>query len=144
MSGYEADTGRHARPRTPSPREHRRPRTPPSPEQRRPAVSREPRNWEHVTEAGSTQMKNVFQKMVDPDSYWSVATAGVGTLIISCLLLLWARPFVVLQKNEDGTVEQGKICFTRLIVTSLVVTTGVVGVSIYLKWRRGQSRISLD
>lgn len=82
--------------------------------------------------------------MFDPDSYWCVATAGIGTLIVSCLLLLWTRPFVVLQKNEDGTVEQGRICFTRLIVVSLVVTAGVVGTSIYFKWHRGQSRVSLE
>ena len=103
-----------------------------------------PRQWKQMNEPGSTQIKNIFQKMIDPDSYWSVATAGIITLIISCLLLLWARPYVVLQQNEDGTVEQEKVCFTRLIVTSLVIAGTVTGVSIYLKWRRGRSMISID
>jgi hypothetical protein len=79
--------------------------------------------------------------MIDPDSYWSVATAGVATLIATCLLLLWTRPFIVLQKNEDGTVD-GHVCVTRLLVTSAVVAAGVAGVCVYLKWRRGQAKLT--
>lgn len=100
------------------------------------------RQWEQINPEGSAQLKNVFQKMIDPDSYWSVATAGVATLIATCLLLLWTRPFIVLQKNEDGTVEQGRVCVTRLLVTSAIAAAIVTSVCVYLKWRRGQAKLS--
>lgn len=137
QSGTYTRARTRTRIRTPS-NSDRRASTPPAAS----APANTARQWTQINPEGSTQLKNVFQKMIDPDSYWSVATAGVATLIATCLLLLWARPFLVLQKNEDGTVEQGRVCVTRLLVTSAVVATGVTGLCVYLKWRRGQAKLS--
>ena len=150
QSGTRAQSRAYARTRTrvrtPSDKgsrqSHERPRTPPLPWTPPPKTSAPVRQWEQINPEGSTQLKNVFQKMIDPDSYWSVATAGVATLIATCLLLLSTRPFIVLQKNEDGTVEQGRVCVTRLLVTSVIAAAIVTGVCVYLKWRRGQAKLS--
>jgi hypothetical protein len=88
------------------------------------------------------QLKTALKAMVDPDSYWSVVTAGCVTLLLSCLLLVWARPSVVLQKNPDGSVEQSRVSITRLFATAAFLTLVVVGIALYVKWRRGKPDIS--
>ena len=109
------------------------PRPPPPP----PPFSVE-RRWEKITPDVRAQLTTALKAMVDPGSYWSVATAGCATLLLSCLLLLWARPSVVLQKNTDGSVEQSRICITRLFATSAFLAAVVVGIALYIKWRRGK------
>ena len=77
--------------------------------------------------------------MVDPDSYWSVVTAGGAALVAACVLLLWIRPTFVLQKNEDGRVEHGRICMTRLFIFSALIAAAVVGITLYIKWHRSRT-----
>jgi hypothetical protein len=96
------------------------------------------RRWEKITPDVRAQLTTALKAMVDPGSYWSVVTAGCATLLLSCLLLLWARPSVVLQKNTDGSVEQSRICITRLFATSAFLAAVVVGIALYIKWRRGK------
>ena len=96
------------------------------------------RRWEKITPDVRDQLKSALKAMVDPDSYWSVVTAGCVALLLSCLLLLWARPSVVLKKNTDGSVEQTRICVTRLFATSTFLALLVVGIALYFKWRRGR------
>jgi len=100
---------------------------------------REPRErrWEKITPDVRVQLKAAFQAMINPDSYWSVVTAGAVALLCSCLLLLWARPSVVLQKNTDGSVERSQLSLTRLFATSVFLAAVVVGLALYFKWRRG-------
>ena len=78
--------------------------------------------------------------MVNPDSYWSVVTAGAAALIAACVLLLWIRPNFVLQKNEDGAIEHGRISVTRLFVFSALIAAAVVGLTLYIKWHRGRNQ----
>jgi hypothetical protein len=100
------------------------------------------RRWEKITPDVRDQLKTALKAMVDPDSYWSVVTAGCVTLLLSCLLLVWARPSVVLQKNPDGSVEQSRVSITRLFATAAFLTLVVVGIALYVKWRRGKPDIS--
>ena len=77
--------------------------------------------------------------MVDSDSYWSVATAGVVTLVVTCLVLLWAKPVIVLKTSEDGSIEQGRISVSKLFTWSALAAMLVVGVALYVKWRRNNA-----
>ena len=112
--------------------------SPSSPRQSRPVVER---RWEKITPDVRAQLKTALRAMVDPDSYWSIVSAGCVTLLMSSLLLLWARPSVVLKKNADGSVERSRICITRLFAMATFLALVVVGIALYVKWRRGNPTV---
>lgn len=95
-----------------------------------------PRQWERISPDTGGQVKRVLRTMIDRDSYWSIVTAGVLTLVATCLVLLWAKPVIVLKTAEDGSVEQGRISVAKLFTWSAFAAILVAGIAFYVKWHR--------
>lgn len=100
----------------------------------------EPREWRTVPPRTDMQWKNIWAKVTDADSYWSIATASVVGLILASIILLYTRPVLVLQKDEEGNIYgpggETKISFVKVLVSALVVAGIIGGAGVFVKSRR--------
>lgn len=104
------------------------------------------RAWRPVSVNPGMQLKDLWNKVTDPESYWSVAAAALLTLVLSCAVLVYYRPELVLQRDADGSV-QGLGGETRLSVPKLLGCAAgaavlVAAVCVAVKYYRSRPKSS--
>ena len=104
------------------------------------------RAWRPVPVNPGMQLKDLWNKITDPESYWSIAAAALLALVLSCVVLVYYRPELVLQRDADGNV-QGLGGETRLSVPKLIGCAAgaaalVAGVCLAIKFYRSRPKSS--
>ena len=89
------------------------------------------RRWHDLPPASDASWKDVFRKLTDASSAWSIVAAGVGTLVLACVVLLYARPqFLMGKPKAEG--DPPRLSLGKLIACAVALAAVVSGVAAYL------------
>jgi hypothetical protein len=104
------------------------------------------RTWRPVPVNPGMQLKDLWNKVTDPESYWSVAAAALLTLVLTCVVLVYYRPELVLQRDADGNVQglggETRLSVPRLIGCAAGAAVLVAGVCLAVKYYRSRPKSS--
>ena len=104
---------------------------PSSPSGARGADALPERKWQDLPPASDASWKDVFCKLTDASSAWSIVAAGFGTLVLACIVLLYARPqFLMGKPKAEG--DPPRLSLGKLIACALALAAVVSGVAAYL------------
>ena len=89
------------------------------------------RRWHDLPPASDASWKDVFRKLTDASSAWSIVAAGFGTLVLACIVLVYARPqFLMGKPKTEG--DPPRLSLGKLIACAVALAAVVSGVAAYL------------
>jgi hypothetical protein len=88
------------------------------------------REWRDLPAPGDASWTDVFRKLTDATSAWSVAGAAVLTLVLTCVILLSMRPQFLMSKIKDG--ETPRLSAIKLLACAVACAAVVGGIGGYL------------
>ena len=95
------------------------------------------RDWQDLPSSGDTSWKNVFGKLADATSVWSVVGATVGCFVLACLLFLYMRPPFLMAKNKEG--DPPRLSLGKLVACAFALAATVGGIDAYLLYSGRQA-----
>ena len=96
------------------------------------------RTWRRVQKQ-SFDLQEIWRKVTDADSWWSIAAACVIALLLSCGILAHFRPSIVLQKDAQGKLQgpggETHISIVKLLAWSFGSALAVGAVCVFVKYK---------
>jgi hypothetical protein len=91
------------------------------------------RAWRDLPGENDASWKDVLRKATDPTSGWSVAAAGGGTFVLSCAILLYMRPKLLMKKAVDG--QPPRLSLPKLLAAAASLSVLVALLCFFLVYR---------